>query len=346
MNKVIVASYMGSGSSAVTDLLSEYSNVHCPHGSYEYIFLHCPGGLFDLEDKLLVGNNALRSDEALRTFEQTMRGLFENDHWWFGDYRSKVSPRFMDYVNAFIAELGPTSFGGFWYEQEKLDKSAWKTNRLKKKLGAKTVDLLGTQLRMAFPTPDEFYKAARAFIDACLTDMSEGSNGKTLLLDQLVLPHNLWRAENYFDDDDTRIIIVSRDPRDVFALNKYVWKKQNVPIPLPFDAEDFCACYRRMREAERPAHSDAILRIQFEDLVLDYENTAARIESFVGLPMLGEHVEKLARFNPDVSKGNLGVFGFSADAAREAEIIAQRLPEYTYALDEAAIPSASIDQAF
>ena len=346
MNKIIVASYMGSGSSAVTDLLSEYSNVYCPHGSYEYVFLHCPGGLFDLEDKLLVGNNALRSDEALRTFEQTMQGLFENEHWWFGDYRSKVSNRFMDYVGKLIAELGPTSFEGFWYEQEKLDKNAWKTIRLKKKLGAKTFELLGTQLRMAFPTPDEFYKAARSFIDATLTDLTEGTNEKTLLLDQLLLPHNLWRAENYFDGDDTRIIVVSRDPRDVFALNKYVWRKQNVPIPLPFDAEGFCTCYRRMREAERPATSGAILRIQFEDLVLDYENTVAKVESFVGCPMLGEHVEKRARFNPEVSKGNLGVFGFSADASREAEIIAKELPEYTYPLDETTIAPKSIAQSF
>ena len=345
MDKIIVASYMGSGSSAVTDLLSEYNNVSCPHGSYEYVFLHCPGGVFDLEDKLLVGNNALRSDEALRTFEQTMQGLFDSDHWWFGGYRSKVSERFMDYVTGFIDSLCSDSFRGYWYEQERIDKGTWTANRLKKKLGAKSLDLLGTQLRMAYPQPSEFYEAARTFINATLSDIGDAAIGKTLLLDQLLLPHNLWRAERYFDSADTRIIAVSRDPRDVYALNKYVWSKQNVPIPLPFEAEEFCAYYRHMREAERPTSPGAIMRVQFEDLVFHYDDTVEGIESFIGHSMLGEHVEKLTRFNPDVSKGNIGVYGFSDESRREAYVIAELLPEYLYPLDEESL-SGTISSSF
>lgn len=61
---------MGSGSSAVTDLLSEYSNVNCKNGDFEYVFLHCPDGVFDLEDKLLKGNNIIRSDDAIRKFKK------------------------------------------------------------------------------------------------------------------------------------------------------------------------------------------------------------------------------------------------------------------------------------
>ena len=63
-NIIVPASYMGSGSSAVTDLISEFKNVNNEYGNFEYVFLHCPNGVFDLEDKLLIGNNALRSDEA------------------------------------------------------------------------------------------------------------------------------------------------------------------------------------------------------------------------------------------------------------------------------------------
>ena len=346
MNKIIAASYMGSGSSAVTDLLSEYDNVSCPNGSYEYIFLHCPDGLFDLEDKLLMGNNALRSDEALRSFERAMRDLYDNGHWWFGDYRNKVSSSFMNHVEQFVSAISTTSFEGFWYEQEKLDKNAWNHNRVKRKLGAKHYDLLATQLRMAFPKPEEFYSAAQSFIDAVLSDIAQGLGNRTILLDQLLLPHNLWRADNYFDDADTRVVVVSRDPRDVFALNKYVWKEQGNPVPLPFDVDAFCAYYRRMREAERPVDSSSVLRIRFEDLVLDYDSTVAKLEAFVGSPLLGKHTEKLARFNPEVSRGNIGVFGFSGESSREAEIITRELPEYLYPIDEAIVSSGIITQAF
>ena len=66
---------MGSGSSAVTDLISEFDGYDAPNGSYEYVFLHCPDGVFDLEDKLLLGNNTLRSAEALHSFEHRMYEL-------------------------------------------------------------------------------------------------------------------------------------------------------------------------------------------------------------------------------------------------------------------------------
>lgn len=68
MNKIIIPTgYMGSGSSAITDLVAEFEDCKNEFKSYEYVMLHCPNGLFDLEDKLLTGNNAIRSDEALRT---------------------------------------------------------------------------------------------------------------------------------------------------------------------------------------------------------------------------------------------------------------------------------------
>ena len=54
MRKIIVPTgYMGSGSSAVTDLVAEFKDCQNDYGDYEYIFLHSPNGLFDLEDKLL-----------------------------------------------------------------------------------------------------------------------------------------------------------------------------------------------------------------------------------------------------------------------------------------------------
>ena len=66
MNNVVMpVGYMGSGSSAITDLISEVQGYKAENGNFEYVLLHCPNGLFDLEDKLLHGNNALRSDEAL-----------------------------------------------------------------------------------------------------------------------------------------------------------------------------------------------------------------------------------------------------------------------------------------
>ena len=57
MNKILVPTgYMGSGSSAVTDILAEIDGCSARNGDFEFVFLHCPNGVFDLEDKLLRGS--------------------------------------------------------------------------------------------------------------------------------------------------------------------------------------------------------------------------------------------------------------------------------------------------
>ena len=88
MNQLVVPiSYMGSGSSAITDLVSEIKGYEAQNDTFEYVFLHCPNGVFDLEDKLLVGNNALRSDEALHSFCDTMKQLYDKKWWCVGNYK-------------------------------------------------------------------------------------------------------------------------------------------------------------------------------------------------------------------------------------------------------------------
>lgn len=120
MNQVVIpVSYMGSGSSAITDLLSEVHGYESANGNFEYVLLHCPNGLFDLEDKLLRGNNALRSDEALHSFYECMQTLYSCKHFGVADYKHRVGLQFLDdckdFINTLIISKNPN---GYWYFQE------------------------------------------------------------------------------------------------------------------------------------------------------------------------------------------------------------------------------------
>ena len=67
MKKIIIPTgYMGSGSSAVTDLLREYPVINTKNADFEYIFLHAPNGVFDLENKLLKNN---KEDYVIKTIK-------------------------------------------------------------------------------------------------------------------------------------------------------------------------------------------------------------------------------------------------------------------------------------
>ena len=118
-NKVIVPTgYMGSGSSVVTDLVSEFEGYEASKGTFEYVFLHCPNGVFDLEDKLLAGNNAIRSDEALHAFYNTMKQLYDKKYWWVGHYNEIVGEDFLRITEEYIEDLIQYKPDFFWYYQE------------------------------------------------------------------------------------------------------------------------------------------------------------------------------------------------------------------------------------
>ena len=115
---IIPTGYMGSGSSVITDLMSEVEGVDVSRGTFEYVFLHCPNGVFDLEDKLLIGNNAVRSDEALHSFEHTMKQLYDKKYWWVGHYNKNIGDGFWQTTKDYIKSITDVESDYYWYYQE------------------------------------------------------------------------------------------------------------------------------------------------------------------------------------------------------------------------------------
>ena len=69
MKIISCASYYGSGSSAITDLLSEYDNVYSLTDS-EFRFVHDPNGSSDLEYNLVENFNRHNSGRALKLYKK------------------------------------------------------------------------------------------------------------------------------------------------------------------------------------------------------------------------------------------------------------------------------------
>lgn len=334
MNRIIVPTgYMGSGSSAITDLVSEFADCENSHKSYEYIFLHCPCGLFDLADKLLLGNNAIRSDEAIRSFEEQMNKLYDKKFWWVGNYKNVIGPEFLKYTNEFINNIQQFNYDGYWYNHEEVNFRMfilllfYKLLKILtfKKIRFKKVLKYNDGMRISFVNEDEFYKDAHNYIYKVLNYIGKGKDN--LILDQLLLPFNLYRVDNYFDDN-LRVIVVERDPRDVFILNKYIWPKKNITVPMPTDAYEFSLFYKKMRQSEKKCNSSKILRIKFEDLVYDYDSSVSKVIEFLGFKE-EDHVMKKERFNPDISIKNTQLFHKDI-YQEEIKIIEEELKDYLY----------------
>ena len=334
MERIIVPTgYMGSGSSAITDLVSEFNDCQNEHRSYEFVFLHCPNGLFDLEDKLLKGNNAIRSDEAIRSFEIQMNKLYDKKYWWVGNYKKIIGTDFMKLTKNYIKNIQEFNYQGYWYTHEEVDKKMFFKLLIRKpfkilsgnKIKFKKVLKYHDGMRISFIKDEDFYKRSHDYIYSIIEELSKGK--KNIILDQFVLPFNLFRVDKYFDNK-LKVIVVERDPRDVFVLNKYIWSEKGITVPMPIEVEEFCEFYQKMREYEKECTSTKILRVKFEDLIYNYNKELERIMKFLEFTS-NDHVNKKVRFNPDVSIKNTQLFR-KEEYKEEIKMIEKKLKKYLY----------------
>lgn len=334
MKRIIVPmGYMGSGSSAITDLVSEFKDCQNEFKSYEYVLLHCPNGLFDLEDKLLIGNNAIRSDEAIRSFETQMKKLYNKKFWWVGNYQKIIGPNFMRITEEYINRIQQFNFPGYWYTHEEVDTKMFIKLLLRKpikmltrnKVSFNKVLKYSDGMRISYITSEKFYEESHKYIYDIIDVVSKGKDN--IILDQFLLPFNLFRVDNYFDDR-LKAIVVERDPRDVFIINKYIWQQKQICVPFPLDVNEFCDFYNKMRKSEKKCNSDKVLRIRFEDLIYNYDDEVKRITKFLGFTSK-DHINMKSRFNPDVSIKNTQLFR-KKEYQEESKVIEEKLKDYLY----------------
>lgn len=331
---VSCASYYGTGSSAITDYVSEFASV-CSLTSEEFRFLQDPDGVSDLEYHLVEHFNRHNSGHALKRYRRLVdlyagnRFMRRYERFFNGKWRA-LSEEYIDALTDF-------SFEG-WWQYDLIDGGKWYyfRKRIVNKLLHMTFwrnrpemtysNMKGVMTPCAHPSEEKFLACTRAYVDALMRAANPGEK-PFIMVDQIVPPNDTSRFIRYFDD--IRIIVVDRDPRDIFLSAKYRWKDGIVPTAC---VETFCKWFRYVRahretEAYDPAH---VLLIQFEDLIYRYEETTERVRAFIPLDEK-DHVAPRAQFDPSVSIRNTRLWEQYPSEAENIGQIERLLAEYLYA---------------
>lgn len=341
MKKIAVTGYYGTGSSAVVDLLSEVQGVSYALGiRYEHTNLDCAGGIFDLEARLFHENADYYSkDIALNDFYNEMLKQYKYNFGWYGSYRKIIGDKYLDSVNEFLDAISLTGNKNSLAHTTKKRFSIIKAtlqmaaklvfHRKYGTLGCKYVYDKDPQ-RFLTATHDEFMTAARKFVksyfDFCQVNKDD------MIYDHLLYPEQCNVVERYFDDG-FRLIIVDRDPRDVYASDKYFWSTAKFgfqTMPMPTEVNAFCDYWLAMHEkAQKQFGQKNILFVRFEDLIYKYEETIQQIFSFCGIDS-ERHIDKKKIFKPELSINNTQVFNLYDEAKAIGEQIKTRLPKLIY----------------
>jgi len=150
-------------------------------------------------------------------------------------------------------------------------------------------------------------------------------------LDQAVPPISFSQYLRYFNLP--KVIIVDRDPRDLYIMNKVFWGSGYVPS---IDINLFIKWYSQTRQSRKTELSDStriktgeVLFTQFESLIYEYDNSVEKIMNYTGLSA-SEHVKKLKCFNPELSIKNTQVYVNYPELQHNINLIENHLGEYCY----------------
>lgn len=302
---VSCASYGGTGSSVISDYLLEFPIIHNT-GDYEFRFLQDYGGVTTLEDCLVYNYHRLNSDIAIRNFIKYID--YQSGDIFSKRYEKYFKNNFKNASYCFINKLIDAKWPGYWEQYQVLSPSVIRF--LKYKLYPRIIKLLSgnkhylaryipkSTMYFSNPSAEYFNQCVQEYLNDLFNIIDSENQYKYLYFDQIIPPTNIERYFKYFDD--LKIIVVDRDPRDLFITNYFEWHEGWIPK----DIDKFIAVYGGIRIKEKSEKlNENILKVKFEDTIYKYNEFTQSINEFLGLSK-SEHVFPLRNFNPDKSIKN------------------------------------------
>lgn len=323
---ITTTGYFGTGSSAITDLLSEFDCV-VSTGQFEQRFLHDPLGISDLEFHVVENFNRHNSGYAVKRFEKYIDSLSKK-YYGNGYYRI-YGKNFQSMSKIYIDSLKALEYKGYWH-QDLIDqgKIIWFISRVINKILTLTVfdsdrgynALPFEKTYLVNEDKESFLLKTQKYTKDLFSSINP--ENKHLLIDQLVPPNNICRYLRYLQD--CKVFLVDRDPRDLYVLNKYIWKTNVIPTK---SVQEYCEWYKNVRiDREKVILNDNVMYIQFEDLVYNYFSTLTLIVNFLELRTKSQN--NFTVFKPEESKKNTKLF--HKFNSTEISFIEKSLSQYLY----------------
>ena len=307
-----LSGYMFSGKAAVHDFIAEIDGFSMPGNRVEFDLLRVKDGFADLQHAVTRDWSPIRSDEAARRYLKVVRKMGRGERglgrfFYPGFAYCTRYPDFITLSEKFIDDLTVAQWPMYW-PYHLLDMSAIEIflYKVKRKLFG-----LHNNLNYRLISGDRFYELAKDYLTKLLSHGVDESRYHTIVLNNAFELFNPDMFMNYFYD--ARCIVINRDPRDIYVAANQFSRGFNDQVKLyrniagAFDVNIFIDRIKTYRRQVSGFESPKVLRIDFEDIVLKYEETSSRIYSYLGIDP-SKHTNKFKYFNPEKSKNNIGIW--------------------------------------
>ncbi len=321
-----------SGSSVITDYLSEYTNIKILD-QVEFNISYLPDGLADLCYHICSApSRTLSSSYAIDRFLQLVKSdILDYYSANCGIDKFQLKKLFDDYIES-ITEVKWNGFINTNYSVVKSFFQSLVLGRINPLLRKKTIPTIkGYPHSVVRVSHDSsvFYNETKKLV-CRLLELMGGSEGEKIVLDQAFSGNNPQASFAFFDNP--RAIVVDRDPRDLYIFSKeFLIKKPILSRTLFMPTEgvrEFIDYYRIIRKNQPYTNDDPrILRIRFEELIYDYDKATKKVSLFCEL---GENEKKMSVFVPEMSAANTQLVKKFPSYIDDVKQIEKELPEYCF----------------
>ena len=322
---ILINGFGWSGSSALVDIMREIKGVYVP--KKEFRLIKDPHGLRDLDIQINSSIDPLNEDIAIKEFLHFI-DIYSRGSRGFRplgmSYNQDFGSSFQDISREFIDSICDYQYRGYWWYLDVYTPFIpYIIYKILRKL--KLYDYQKyTSLFLSVKTEEEFIELTQVYINNIFSSFVNYNDNNFIALDQAIPANRPSWGNRYFNN--SKVIVVDRDPRDVYV--DLIKEKSLVgyDVAINHDVQLFVDWFRKVRKEE--GKDTQYLKIQFEELVLDYHRIVGEIYDFCGF-LPEHHFGKYTRFNPDVSKKNIGMWRNHAyqDEIRKIE---KELKEFIY----------------
>ncbi len=333
-----VCGFTGTGSSAVVDILKEFT-CNSVLDSTEFLLPYGPDGLQDLDYQL--NTNCSKYTASAVGIERFRRHVYIYLAFHYKD--KALQKKIIDCTESFISKITQEKWLGYGgsdyalysnpilYKNHALNLIFYKVIR---NISAIFTKKLGREWRL-YPRhtmefsikPDNFDEYSKNYIIDLLSILGCDFK-KNIILDQPFAGNNPTASFKYFDNP--KAIILNRDPIDLYLLVKCFYRRNGtVGYQVPADnVSNFITYYKKMNEGmDNAVKNENVLKIQFEDLIYNYESTLKKIIDFCNLDT-STHAYHF--FDPKISIANTQLRRKFNEYNQDVDIIQEELKDYLY----------------
>lgn len=321
--------YGGTGSSVISDLMKEFSNVKSA-GNFEFSLAFDIDGISDLQHFVLDDFERTKTVEGIYRFRRhsaiTRELIMKETH-------HDIGPVIEEYLKELINIHWSGSNHQISYRKPKIVrilynkyyKALWRfQKRYNNNDGfERGIPFPKQTCEISYPV-NVFYKATQQLFENILCSFDKDNQYEYLHFDQLVPCYNFSRYINYFPN--LKIIVVDRDPRDLYILNKVYWHEGWIPSD---DIETYIKWFRLIRNPSQFDSHPNVLKIKFEDTIFSYLSSIERICKFIGIPKESQ-IRPKQFFNPEISIKNTHLYCNFDSEVKNIVRIEKELEDYCY----------------